>query len=806
MNRRALWVGLMLFSLVWIAGLGGCDGCSGSNSGSDNVAATSGSGQITQVLTTFANQLSVTVTTSGGTPVSGAVVTFTAPAQTVASATFAGGANTATTNASGVATSAVVSANGIAGGPYTVTATVPNGAGPASFTLTNTPGPAAGISCTSGTPQTAAVNAPFTNPLGVQVVDGENNPVSDAGVVVTFTAPDQTLASATFAGGVNTATTNASGLATSVAVSANGIVGGPYNVTASASIGDATPTCNFSLTNSATVVTTANYTFYLSGLETINEITAVPNFYGLVGAVSINTANGAVVLGEEDYNDGAGFTFPAVSITGGQLSINSTGQGTLSLITNQASLGASGTETLAVQFVNNDHALIMQFDGSATSSGSMDLQTLPNPLAPPSGAFSFAFSGVDQDYDPIAAGGVFSISGTALSGTFDVNDFGAVTTGVPFPLASTISTPDAFGRGAITNTSLAVTLNYYVVGAEAIRIIDMDSTAADNPPFYDSGVGSAFGQGTATTFSNASLGPAVFGVGSNSFGFGFNFDGILYDAAGQLTTSNTGSSPANFSGVADDNELGEFVSGAPISGTYSICGNSGCGGNGYGSLAIASDGQCTEALGDVCFLGVYMVDPSLNINDPNNTTSGLGGAVIADLDEFLVGTGVLIPQTDTSTGSFTGNYAFGGQDFNESPEPVSNGWEFDFIGQGNFTTFFSDAPGLISDPFFFFDTTSTISNATFSFTPQADGENPGRYIPSALTITPATAFENPLQLLTTTYQASGDILLWVNLNDSMDSFFSTFGGSIQQQTLPLTLPMPSVKAKPAAGMGTKLKP
>ena len=62
-------------------------------------------------------------------------------------------------------------------------------------------------------------------------------------------------------------------------------------------------------------------------------------------------------------------------------------------------------------------------------------------------------------------------------------------------------------------------------------------------------------------------------------------------------------------------------------------------------------------------LGIYMTDPNLNLIDPNNTTSGLGGALVADLDSSLNGTGVLIPQTDTATDSFAGNYAFGAQGY-----------------------------------------------------------------------------------------------------------------------------------------------
>jgi hypothetical protein len=40
---------------------------------------------------------------------------------------------------------------------------------------------------------------------------------------------------------------------------------------------------------------------------------------------------------------------------------------------------------------------------------------------------------------------------------------------------------------------------------------------------------------------------------------------------------------------------------------------------------------------DASLLGVYMVDPALNINDLNNTSADLGGALIVDLDSGLSG-------------------------------------------------------------------------------------------------------------------------------------------------------------------------
>jgi hypothetical protein len=205
------------------------------------VSVTSGSGQSATINTAFAAPLVATVTDAGNNPVSGVVVTFTPPANG-ASGSFAGGVNTATTNVSGVATSAVFTASSTAGGPYNVVASV-SGATSANFSLTNKTGPPAKVAATSGTPQSATIGTAFAAPLAATVTDAGNNPV--AGVLVTFTPP-ASGASGSFAGGVNTATTTASGVATSAVFTANATAGGPYNVVAGA-VG--ATSANFALTN-----------------------------------------------------------------------------------------------------------------------------------------------------------------------------------------------------------------------------------------------------------------------------------------------------------------------------------------------------------------------------------------------------------------------------------------------------------------------------------------------------------------------------------------------------------------------------
>lgn len=69
--------------------------------------------QAAQVTTAFGTALAVTVTDGNSYPVEGVVVTFTAPAQTGPSGTFANntGATQATTGANGVATATMFTAN-----------------------------------------------------------------------------------------------------------------------------------------------------------------------------------------------------------------------------------------------------------------------------------------------------------------------------------------------------------------------------------------------------------------------------------------------------------------------------------------------------------------------------------------------------------------------------------------------------------------------------------------------------------------------------------------------------------------------
>jgi trimeric autotransporter adhesin len=251
-----------------------------------NIVTTSGTPQSATILTAFAVPLVATVTDASGSVIPGVTVTFAAPTSG-ASGTFAGGINTVVTNASGIATSPVFTANSVAGGPYNVTASIAGVAQTASFSLTNLHGPPAKITATSGTPQNTVVSTPFAAPLVATVTDASGNVIP--GVTVTFTAPTSG-ASGTFAGGINTAVTNASGIATSPVFTANSVAGGPYNVTAS--VAELAQRASFSLTNTLPALLTLSTTALRSGQvgvayqDTLMAVGGIPPYSWAIGTAT----------------------------------------------------------------------------------------------------------------------------------------------------------------------------------------------------------------------------------------------------------------------------------------------------------------------------------------------------------------------------------------------------------------------------------------------------------------------------------------------------------------------------------------
>ena len=247
-----------------------------------------------------------------------------------------------------------------------------------------------------------------------------------------------------------------------------------------------------------------------------------------------------------------------------------------------------------------------------------------------------------------------------------------------------LSAPDTFGRGTVTtDTVLFGTVNYYTVSPKVFRMVETELGATN--------VGTAYSQGANPSFTNSAIGASTFSLGE-----GLDF----YAAAGQFTTdapadarnqpgstSDEAVATNNFSGAGDLNDLsGSLLPAAHITGAYTLAAN------GYGTMTFNAIGS-SPGFGDVVTLGLYAVDPTINLLDPNSTTNAGGGVLLAEMDTNLAGTGVLIPQTDPTLGDFTGAYTFGADGLTFAPAG------FDFLGEATVTAGAFSGTGAISDPF-----------------------------------------------------------------------------------------------------------
>jgi hypothetical protein len=633
------------------------------------------------------------------------------------------------------------------------------------------PPPTIAITATSGSGQTANVGDAFTNTLVATVT---SNGKAASGVTVMYT-PVAGSAGQSCIPSVTSVTTASDGIA-SITCTANSTPGS-YSVTAAAT--GATAAASFTESNTAPRV----FVFYVNGLENSPVYGPGPVYYAVAGAVGLDSS-GKILGGEQDYNDGGAFTSPGEPTTPdvinpatSSLTVDmTTGTGTLILDVSASnpSVGVKGIEKFAVQFINASHALITQFDGSATSSGSFDLQTARSGAG---GNFAFTLSGLYTTIiSSVAFGGVFTDTSGTIHGTYDENGHGTVLVGNTLTATDNGVGADVYGRGSITgftdpnNGNQPISLVYYVVGKEVLRIIDVD--------FSDALVGSAYGQGSATSFDSTVLSTDVFGIQDNT-------EDAYFAAAGQLVAANTavGTSNATFTGEGDDEEGGTVMAmGTPggVAGKYSF------------STTVLGYGRMTgiTGLGSIHTLGLYATDPKLNLLDPNNTTAtNLGAALVLDLDGFAQGTGIVVPQgTIASDGSDLNNsYGFGAQAFTGSGTwPTENpGWEYDFVGQGTFASLvFTTGTGGpptsvdLSDPFAFFVPGTPDEYTAVPITGTAVGPDAGgRYtFPSAtpLAVGPVGGAAGPALDFTVVMYEAGPGLVFSIDEDARSAWLGTF--------------------------------
>ncbi|MGA2531722.1 MAG: hypothetical protein ABSG19_01660 [Candidatus Aminicenantales bacterium] len=422
------------------------------------------------------------------------------------------------------------------------------------------------------------------------------------------------------------------------------------------------------------------YVFSVGGVDTSGSYTA--------SGTIIADGSGNITGGEQDYADESIQAGPD-AVTG-SYSIGPDGRGSITLDVSNASLPHNGVETFSIAVTSTTHALIIQFDGTATSSGTLDFQAASavDPSAI-SGAFAFTAQGIDiGNQVPLSYGGVLLMSassGSIVSGTFFENDGGSTFTS---SLAGSLTAPDAFGRGTLA-FSLGVHFAYYAVQGQVLRLVGKDL------PSVMTG-GSMYGQGAAgagATFSNASLSGnhVLCEAGGSLFGPLVLAGQFLADGAGSLTT-----------GVADTNDAGttnfSSIAGQAV---YSIAGD------GTGTLTLPTTVDSQES---VSSLLIFAVDPAINLYDPNSASGG-GGALVMDYDSNAVATGLIVPQ---ASAPFEGNYAV-------NLQFVGSGGENDWVGQSVASS------GALTGTVDINDFGATSAGVSLTGTFSADAVNVGRW-------------------------------------------------------------------------------
>ena len=289
------------------------------------------------------------------------------------------------------------------------------------------------------------------------------------------------------------------------------------------------------------------YVFSISGVDVMGGP------YALVGTLTAN-GNGGITGGALDMND-PDFSAPvpntAVS-SGSSYTIGIDGRGRAT-INATSPFGAS----LIFDFVLQDsaHGLITEFDGNATGSGTLDLQSSGTTA---SGAYAFSLSGASfTSGSPFAAAGNFTVSnGGTLSGLEDVNE-GGVNAFPNEPLTGTLAVgPSSNPSTTLNSSAFSGLFDVFAINASHLKFIEMDTTATL--------VGDAYSQ-TSTTMPTGTLAFVVSGEYPSSSSDPFAAGGFMVtDGNGNITSASS----------EDYNEGGNVSAtlGAPFTATYAAGG------------------------------------------------------------------------------------------------------------------------------------------------------------------------------------------------------------------------------------------
>jgi len=297
------------------------------------------------------------------------------------------------------------------------------------------------------------------------------------------------------------------------------------------------------------------YVFSVSGTDNVNGAPIA-----IVGTLSAN-GSGGITGGTMDIND-PNFTapIPNLSISGSSnYNVGVDGRGTATL-----DVSTPFGSKLIFDFVltSSSHGFIIEFDGNATGSGTLDLQAAGLTQSSFAGSYAFSFAGVDSaGTGAFATVGNFTLdaNGTITSGLQDFNDNGVLIFAGQTLAGQVILGPSASPATLLTTTPYSEKFDVYAIDATHLKFIEMDTL-----PIVS---GDAFSQ-TSTAVPTGNLAFTLGGFVSNSPFASGGF--MVTDGAGNITAASTedfnsngtpGSSPS-FSGTYTAGGTGRYTLGS----------------------------------------------------------------------------------------------------------------------------------------------------------------------------------------------------------------------------------------------------
>jgi hypothetical protein len=390
-----------------------------------------------------------------------------------------------------------------------------------------------------------------------------------------------------------------------------------------------------------------HYAFAMSGADGVTGA-----YTARVGSFVADGA-GHITSGLEDVlNLGAGAAASQVSFSGGTYQLLANGRGVMGLL-----VAGGGSLQLSFCLKSNASGFLVQTDGAASTSGSLNLQTPADFSANAvSGKYVFNFSGISfagNTPSIISTVGQFSAdgNGNVTGGVTDVND-GSFTPSGPLaiPASSYQLDPSGngtnFGRGTMDLNGKAYA--FYMVDNTRINVLEEDQFGgSQGPAFLQSGTIPAQNpdfKGSFIFLTGGSVTTGTFGPIAR---------------LGRMTADGNGGIASIAYDENDDGHNTHISGSASISNAnYTI--DAANAGSGRGTFTFKN-----SSVGTPSYV-FYMYSPTQ--------------AVIQDVTTGVVSDGTMLAQTASpfALSNLTGNYVFNWNGIQlVSPSP----FEEDFVGQ-----------------------------------------------------------------------------------------------------------------------------